>query len=72
MKEPPKATRKSQPDLPPGPNPAASRPAHVAAFGRIWAIVETLGVISTHRTREEAEAALAARLERRKAKRTAP
>ena len=60
---------KKQPALPPGPNPHRDDPMHVAPFGKIWAVVESLGMISTHRTREEADAALAARLERR---RTAP
>jgi hypothetical protein len=45
----------------PGPNPHASDPLHVAPFGKVFALVEGLGVISTHRTREEAEAALKAR-----------
>jgi hypothetical protein len=34
---------------------------HVAPFGKAWAVVEGLGVISTHKLREEAEAELARR-----------
>lgn len=50
-----------------GPNPAADRPECVRPFGKAWAVVEGLGVISTHATREEAEAAFAERkVERRK------
>jgi hypothetical protein len=51
--------------LPPGPNPAASAPLRVNPFGKIFALVEGLGVISLHRTRDEGEAAFAAEAERR-------
>jgi hypothetical protein len=44
--------------LPVEPNPAASRPMHVAPFGKAWAVVEGLGVIFTSRDRAEAEAEL--------------
>jgi hypothetical protein len=53
--------------LPPGPNPHANDPLHVAPFGKVWALVESLGVISTWRTREEADSALATEIERRAA-----
>lgn len=56
-----KRAKKPEVKLPPGPNPAASRPMHVAPFGKAWALVEGLGVISTHKLREEAEAELARR-----------
>jgi hypothetical protein len=51
--------------LPEGPNPAASASIHVEPFVAVFAVVEGLGVISLHRTQEEAQAALAAELERR-------
>jgi hypothetical protein len=64
-----RGAQKKRLELPPGPNPHRDDPMHVAPFGKVWAVVECLGVISTHRTRKEADAALAARLEQR---RTAP
>jgi len=48
--------------MPPGPNPHAHDPMQVKPFGKIWAVVEGLGVISAHRTRAEADQALKARL----------
>jgi hypothetical protein len=51
--------------LPPGPNPAAQLPLRVNPFGKVFALVEGLGVISLHNTREEGEAALAVEVERR-------
>jgi hypothetical protein len=57
-------------DPPPGPNPHRNDPMLVAPFGKVWAVVECLGVISTHKTRQEADAALAAELERRRAQRS--
>jgi hypothetical protein len=54
------------PPLPPGPNPHAKDPPHVAPFGKVWAVVENLGVISTHRQKAEAEAALSDYLARRR------
>jgi hypothetical protein len=49
-----------------GPNPAASRGLRVRPFANIFALVESLGVISLHRTEQEAKTALEAELERRK------
>lgn len=51
--------------MPPGPNPHRDDPIHVASFGKVWAVVEGLGVISMHKERAEAEEALAAILKRR-------
>ena len=51
--------------LPPGPNPAATAPLRINPFGKAFALVEGLGVISLHRTRKEAKTALAAARERR-------
>lgn len=41
-------------------------PLRVNSFGKVFALVEGLGVISLHRTRAEGKAALAAEGERRK------
>lgn len=49
-----------------GPNPAAARGLCVRPFANIFALVESLGVISLHRTEQEAKTALEAELERRK------
>jgi hypothetical protein len=51
--------------MPPGPNPHRDDPIQVKPFGKIWAVVECLGVISAHRERAEAEAALKVQLDRR-------
>ena len=48
------------PQMPVGPNPALAKGLRVEPFGKVWAVVEGLGVISTHRERGEADAALAA------------
>jgi hypothetical protein len=57
--------REKKPDaMPVGPNPAASRPMHVAPYGKAWAVVEGLGVIFASRDRAEAEVELE-RLKRR-------
>jgi hypothetical protein len=45
---------------------------HVEPFGKAWAVVEGLGVISTHRKRKEAAAAAALLRQARKAQRPAP
>jgi hypothetical protein len=45
--------------MPPGPNPAASRPLHIAPFGKVWAVVEGLGVFFASCDRAEVEAELA-------------
>ena len=47
--------------MPVGPNPAAAKGLCVKPFANIFAVVESLGVISLHKTREEADAALAGR-----------
>jgi ribosomal protein S27AE len=57
--------------MPIGPNPSASRPAHVAPFANIFALVEGLGVISLHQTEAEAKTALEEWLERRRKLRVA-
>jgi hypothetical protein len=63
-----KPARKTvMPPMPPGPNPHRDDPMQVKPFGRIWAVVEGLGVISLHRTREEADEELKARLPKPKA-----
>jgi hypothetical protein len=59
-----KRGKKTEARLPVGPNPAASRPMHVAPFGKAWGVVEGLGVIFASRDRAEAEAELE-RLKRR-------
>jgi hypothetical protein len=43
-----------------------SRPPHVAPFGKVFAIVEGLGVVSAHKTYDEAKTALEELLERRR------
>lgn len=43
--------------LSPGPNPHAGDPLHVAPFGKAWALVEGLGVISAHKTKDDADRA---------------
>jgi hypothetical protein len=53
--------------MPPGPNPAASRPLRVEQMGRAWVVVEGLGVVSMHKRWGEAKAALADALKRREA-----
>ena len=53
--------------LPVGPNPAAKKGLRVEPFANIFALVEGLGVISLHKTREEAAAALAERAKPHKA-----
>ena len=47
--------------MPAGPNPAIKKGLRVEPFANIFAVVENLGVISLHKTREEADAALAGR-----------
>ena len=44
-----------------GPNPAAKKGLRVEPFANIFAVVEGSGVISLHKTREQAAAALADR-----------
>jgi hypothetical protein len=51
--------RKKSEAMPVAPNPAASRPMHVAPFGKAWAVVEGLGVIFASRDKAECEAELA-------------
>ena len=46
-------------------NPHAYDPLHVEPYGKAWALVEGLGVITTHKTKPEAETALAAERNRR-------
>lgn len=53
--------------MPPGPNPAIAKGLRVAPFANIFALTETLGVISLHRTEAEANEALRSELERRRA-----
>jgi len=47
--------------MPVGPNPAASRPMHVAPFGKAWAVVEGLGVIFASRDKAQCEEELVRR-----------
>jgi hypothetical protein len=56
-----KRGKKPEARLAVGPNPAASRPMHVAPFGKAWALVEGLGVIFASRDKAECEAELARR-----------
>lgn len=51
--------------LPAGPNPAAAKGLRVEPFAKIFALVDGLGCISLHKTREEADAALAAQRAKR-------
>jgi hypothetical protein len=45
--------------MPVGPNPAIKKGLRVEPFANIFALVENLGVISLHQSREDADAALA-------------
>ena len=51
-----------------GPNPALKKGLRVEPFANIFAVVEGLGVISLHKTRQEADAALADRAKPHEAK----
>lgn len=53
-------------DVPPGPNPEAERGLRVKPFANIFALVESLGVISLHQTEADAKTALEGEIERRK------
>ena len=57
----PQYRRVTERKMPVGPNPAIKKGLRVEPFANIFAVVEGLGVISLHRTREEADAALAGR-----------
>ena len=57
----PQYRRGTERRMPVGPNPAIAKGLCVKPFANIFALVENLGVISLHRTREEAAAALADR-----------
>jgi hypothetical protein len=57
---------KKDPPMPVGPNPAASRPLHVAPFGKAWAVVEGLGVIFCSSVQAECEAELERQIQRRR------
>jgi hypothetical protein len=53
------------PDVPPGPNPEAAKGLRVKPFANIFALVESLGVISLHQTEADAKTALEGEIERR-------
>ena len=52
--------------MPEGPNPEATKGLRVKPFANIFALVESLGVVSLHKTEADAKTALEAELERRR------
>jgi hypothetical protein len=63
---------KNREKMPVGPNPAIAKGPRVAPFANIFALVESLGVISLHKTEADAKTALEAELERRRQLRKTP
>jgi hypothetical protein len=52
-------------NVPPGPNPEGAKGLRVKPFANIFALVESLGVISLHQTEADAKTALEGEIERR-------
>lgn len=53
-------------NVPPGPNPEATKGLRVKPFANVFALVDGLGVISLHRDEADAKTALDEEIERRK------